>query len=600
MVAALERDNPAHPLTSPEMLDKPEDRNRTPQQPLADELNALPAGTPFGALEILRTIGVGGFGIVYLAQDHSLQRLVAVKEYMPGQLAQRGTGSQVSLRSTSHQETFDVGRRSFVNEARLLARFDHRSLLKVYQFWEANGTAYMAMPFLQGRTLKQVRQAMSGPPDDAFLLKVLLPILDGLRLLHAESVYHRDIAPDNILLPDGGGDPILLDFGAARHAIGDRTQMFTAILKPSFAPIEQYGESPNLRQGPWTDLFALGAVAHYLILGRTPPAATTRAVSDSYEPLAGMTLPGLSKTVLAAIDWSLRVKPQDRPQTVDEMRAALLGELTPPEWHDKPPAVDPDRTVVRPATAAANNYESTVQVARPPAAEAPLPKTMPVDREQRSSSRSKGEPRRDKRSAGSASSSGQRSSSNPRWLGPAMLWGGAAVLAVAAVGWWTSGSDEASTTAVSEDPSTVTAAAQPPSAATTSAPVTAPPVNPQQSNSTAELPVVRMSPPPPGSDKPVIREVTQKPAPVRDLSIPAASDDPKPIPVTRLPAPDSSTTTTASATPGTADPRAACGKKVFLTLTLCIDRLCRDPAYRNHGECVRLREIREQREQQRN
>ncbi|MGM9485824.1 serine/threonine protein kinase [Ideonella sp. YS5] len=307
-----------------------EDATPAAVPPPLEELNALSAGTRFGELEILRTLAVGGFGIVYVARDHALERQVAIKEYMPGQLAQRFGGSLVSVRSASYSETFDVGRRSFVNEAKLLARFDHRSLLKVYRFWEDNGTAYMLMPYLQGRTLKQARQEMRGRPSQTWLLGLMKPLLDALELLHAESVYHRDISPDNILLPDDGGDPILLDFGAARHAIGDGTQALTAILKPRFAPIEQYGEAAGLRQGPWTDLYALGAVMYYLLLGHTPPAATTRTLVDSYQPLARMGLTGYSPSFLAAIDWSLGVRPQDRPTSAAQMRAALLGELSPP------------------------------------------------------------------------------------------------------------------------------------------------------------------------------------------------------------------------------------------------------------------------------
>ncbi|MFM2449766.1 MAG: hypothetical protein RIS44_2216 [Pseudomonadota bacterium] len=295
-----------------------------------DEHDALPAGTRFGELEILRVVGVGGFGIVYLARDHSLDRDVALKEYMPGQLAARGPSAQVSVRSGSHMETFALGLRSFVNEARLLARFDHRSLVKVYRFWEANNTAYMVMPFLQGRTLREARRAMANPPDEAWMRQTLNPLLEALELLHREAVYHRDIAPDNILLPTDGSQAVLLDFGAARRAIGDRTQTFTAILKPSYAPIEQYAESVSLRQGPWTDIYALGAAIHYLIKGVPPPPATARTIEDHSEVLAKMTVPGVSATYLAAVDWALAVRPQDRPQSVAEFRDALDGKITPP------------------------------------------------------------------------------------------------------------------------------------------------------------------------------------------------------------------------------------------------------------------------------
>lgn len=297
---------------------------------MMDEHDALPAGTRFGELEILRVVGIGGFGIVYLARDHSLDRDVALKEYMPGQLAARGPSAQVSLRSGSHMETFALGLRSFVNEARLLARFDHRSLVKVYRFWEANNTAYMVMPFLQGRTLREARRAMDKAPDESWMRQIINPLLEALELLHREAVYHRDIAPDNILLPHDGSQAVLLDFGAARRAIGDRTQTFTAILKPSYAPIEQYAESVSLRQGPWTDVYALGAAIHYLIKGVPPPPATARTIEDHSEVLAHLTVPGVSSTFLAAVDWALAVRPQDRPQSVAEFRDALDGKITPP------------------------------------------------------------------------------------------------------------------------------------------------------------------------------------------------------------------------------------------------------------------------------
>ena len=131
--------------------------------PSGTDHDALPPGTRFGEFEILRVLGVGGFGIVYLAQDHSLEREVALKEYMPASLAARGAGPQITVRSSSFAETYAIGLRSFVNEARLLARFDHPSLVKVYRFWEDNATAYMVMPFLQGVTLRDTRRAHGAP-----------------------------------------------------------------------------------------------------------------------------------------------------------------------------------------------------------------------------------------------------------------------------------------------------------------------------------------------------------------------------------------------------------------------------------------------------
>ena len=145
----------------------------------------LPVGHSLGEFEITRVIGEGGFGIVYLAHDHSLGRRVALKEYMPSSLAQRVGRTQVSVKSERHLETFEAGLKSFVNEARLLAQFDHPSLVKVYRFWEANGTAYMVMPFYEAGTLQAAVKAMPHPPDEAWLRRLLTPLCDALAMLHA-------------------------------------------------------------------------------------------------------------------------------------------------------------------------------------------------------------------------------------------------------------------------------------------------------------------------------------------------------------------------------------------------------------------------------
>ncbi|HEY2561711.1 MAG TPA: protein kinase [Caldimonas sp.] len=286
--------------------------------------DALPAGTRFGEFEILHVLGVGGFGIVYLARDDSLEREVALKEYMPASLAARGAGPQITVRSSAFAETYAIGLRSFINEARLLARFDHPSLVKVYRFWEDNATAYMVMPFLQGTTLRDTRRRMAHPPDEAWIRSVIAPILSALELLHREGVYHRDIAPDNILLPRDA-PPVLLDFGAARRVISDRTQSLTAILKPSYAPIEQYAEMTQLRQGPWTDLYALGAVIHYLVFGVPPAPATARAVAEDGDAIENRIVAGISPRFLEAMSWMLAVRPNQRPQSCEQLRAVLDG-----------------------------------------------------------------------------------------------------------------------------------------------------------------------------------------------------------------------------------------------------------------------------------
>jgi serine/threonine protein kinase len=292
-----------------------------------DHGNGLPPGTWLGEFEITSMVGEGGFGIVYLATDHSLQRRVALKEYMPSALAARTQGTQVQVRSTRHQETFEAGLKSFVNEARLLAQFDHPSLVKVYRFWEANGTAYMVMPFYEGRTLRDVLRGMDGPPDEAWLRQLLDPLTEALTVIHAEQCYHRDIAPDNVMMLAGGPPhllrPLLLDFGAARRVIGDMTQALTVILKPGYAPVEQYAEIPGLKQGPWTDIYALAAVVYYAITGKTPPPSVGRMLNDTYVPLAESAAGRYQAGFLQAIDRALAVRPEVRTPSIEALREEL-------------------------------------------------------------------------------------------------------------------------------------------------------------------------------------------------------------------------------------------------------------------------------------
>ena len=180
--------------------------------PPVDDGGHLPNGTYLGEFELTSMLGEGGFGIVYLAWDHSLQRRVALKEYMPSSLAMRTGSTQIKVKSERHRETFEAGLKSFINEARLLAQFDHPSLVKVYRFWEANGTAYLVMPFYEGITVKDRLKEMGSAPDEAWLLGLLAPLTEALAVIHAENCFHRDIAPDNVILLAGTGKPLLLDF----------------------------------------------------------------------------------------------------------------------------------------------------------------------------------------------------------------------------------------------------------------------------------------------------------------------------------------------------------------------------------------------------
>ena len=290
--------------------------------------NALPNGTKLFEFEILNVLGCGGFGIVYFANDTSLNRHVALKEYMPTVFARRTAGETVSLISPQHADTFELGMKSFINEAQLLAQFNHHSLVKVHRFWEANGTAYMVMPFYIGNTLSVALRQMESAPDEEWLREFLSHILHALEVMHAKQCFHRDIAPDNILIVEGSNWPVLLDFGAARHVIEGKEQALTVILKPNYAPIEQYGNDDTMAQGPWTDIYSLASVVHLAIMGKVPQLAMQRMLNDRYVPLtvaAEQLMPGrYSKAFLAAIDKALSLKPQDRPQSVTQFRE-LLG-----------------------------------------------------------------------------------------------------------------------------------------------------------------------------------------------------------------------------------------------------------------------------------
>ncbi len=299
-------------------------------------VDALPPGTRLAEFEILALLGVGGFGMVYKAFDHSLHRAVAIKEYMPSALAGRAQGQSLWVRSSSDQQTFQAGLASFVGEARLLAQFDHPSLVKVFRFWEANNTAYMVMPLYSGMTFKQARAQMRIPPPEAWLRKVLWSVLGALQVLHEGKTLHRDISPDNIFLQDYG-PPVLLDLGAARHAINDQGRLHTAVLKVNYAPIEQYSDTDDdLRQGPWSDLYSLAAVVHGCLCNDTPLPATLRSIRDRMVPFSRV-----AKTVkrqlgveysapfVAAITHALALRPEDRPQSIEAFLHTMEMESAP-------------------------------------------------------------------------------------------------------------------------------------------------------------------------------------------------------------------------------------------------------------------------------
>ena len=284
--------------------------------------HVLPAGTRLGDCEIVGLIGQSSFSIVYLAYDYALERNVAVKEFMPASLASRDTSGQVALRAQADEPTFNAALGSFISEARLLTRFDSPSLVKIFRFWEANGTAYMAMPFYEGITLKEALVTGRIDTGETAIKALLNQLFDPIEILHAAHFHHPDIAPDNILLL-ADGRPLLLDFGAARRVISAHAHGSAAALRPGFAPIEEYDAIQNLKQGPWTDVYALAAVVYFLITGKPPPPAAARMVSDDMLAARQAGAGRYSDSFLGALDQALAVMPQNRTQSVAQFRRAL-------------------------------------------------------------------------------------------------------------------------------------------------------------------------------------------------------------------------------------------------------------------------------------
>ncbi len=319
---------------------------------MASHANCLPVGSVIADFEIIGLVGEGGFGIVYLARDVHLDRVVAVKEFMPSAFAGRVDGTHVGVRSSSHLATYEAGLRSFINEAKMLARFSHPSLVEVYRFWEGNGTAYMAMRYYQGETLRQHLARGDMVFDEETIAQTMSPVFDALEMLHREQVFHRDIAPDNIMLSEGR--PVLLDFGSARRIIGDGTQALTTVLKPGYAPIEQYVDDGTMKQGPWTDVYALGGVLYHLATGKPPPQAVSRLLSDPLQPVHAVMGNRFTMTFSDAVARAMAVRVEDRLQNVNELRE-MLG------WN----TVQPARVMTLPGASFARQSKSGIEPALP-------------------------------------------------------------------------------------------------------------------------------------------------------------------------------------------------------------------------------------------
>ena len=287
-------------------------------------LVALPSGTELaGDFRIKRVLGAGGFGITYLADELALARQVTIKEYFPTDYAARKNELGAFPRSRECAEDYKWGLDRFIDEAKTLARFDHPNIVRVFRYFRANNTGYMVLQFEEGGSFKTWLRGLGRAPRQTELDALLAPLLDALELIHKGDYLHRDIAPDNIIVRRDK-TPVLIDFGSARGEIASPSRTVSALVKPGYSPYEQYA-STTRQQGPWTDIYALGATFYQAITGKRPPDAPSRMVNDEYVSARDAAIGSYRAGFLAAIDKSLRLEVTERPQSIAEWRGALLA-----------------------------------------------------------------------------------------------------------------------------------------------------------------------------------------------------------------------------------------------------------------------------------
>lgn len=297
--------------------------------PTASSADTLPPGSRLLNYRIVRLLGRGGFGVIYLAMDVSLGHRVAVKEYMPSEISTRTNDGRVRPKNSDQAQLYQWGLNRFVKEARNLVRFRHPNIVRVSALFQENNTAYMVMDFEEGQSLRDyVREPTRR--TEASLKALIEPITLGLSEVHRQGFIHRDIKPSNLLVRDSGS-PVLIDFGSARLASNDATHGLTALVSSGYAPLEQYNPESEEQQGPWSDIYALGGVLYYCITQRDPTDSTQRSsaiVNGRDDPMTSAATVGeglYSEAFLRAIDWALSVRIADRPQVLGDWIPALFA-----------------------------------------------------------------------------------------------------------------------------------------------------------------------------------------------------------------------------------------------------------------------------------
>lgn len=283
---------------------------------------ALPGGTRLDRYVIEKTLGGGGFSLVYLARDGETDQHVVIKEYIPSKLAIRNDDLSVIPNGEAEARRFNRGRMLFLQEASALATLKHPNIVNVLTFFRAHGTVYMVMDYHEGRNLQTYLTQRKGKLSERFLRTVFPPLLEGLELIHSHDLLHLDIKPGNVHIRPGG-HPLLLDFGAVHGFPQSRQTQAGQVISPGFSPIEQY--ETNGYVGPWTDIYALGATMRACIEGKPPPEAKARYDRDTMKSAQTQFRREYPPGLLKLIDWTMEVDPMLRPQSVAELRDALYA-----------------------------------------------------------------------------------------------------------------------------------------------------------------------------------------------------------------------------------------------------------------------------------
>mgnify|MGYP000641438728 CR=1 FL=1 len=292
----------------------------------------LPGGHQLEEYTIDRQLSLGGFSIVYLANDTS-GRQVAIKEYLPNSLALRAKGDIKPNITADHLGAFRYGMKCFFEEGRALAKLSHPNVVRVLNFFRANETVYMVMEYEHGRTLQEFIQRRKGLMSERYMRSIFTRMLNGLREVHSHKLLHLDIKPSNIYLR-ADNSPVLIDFGAARQTLATDQPILKPMYTPGFASPEHYGSRTDL--GPWSDIYSVGATMYACLAGNAPPAADERLKKDTLTPAMVRWEGQFSDRLLEIIDWCLNLNHLYRPQSVFTLQKALIAEIPAPSGKPEP------------------------------------------------------------------------------------------------------------------------------------------------------------------------------------------------------------------------------------------------------------------------